>query len=104
METTNEEMKTFTSGAKRSKKMPRFDLISPEMLARVATVWEKGAEKYGQFNWQKGGPDFVADIPNHIIGHIYKYVSGDTTEDHIANIICNCEMILHFDSMSKKSS
>lgn len=89
-------MQEFTSGAKRSKVMPRYDLISAEFMDRVATVWGEGCKKYGEYNWQKGGDDFIRDIPNHIIGHIFAYISGDTSEDHLANIICNCQMLMFF--------
>lgn len=89
-------MKTFASGAKRSKEMPRFDLLSRDLLERTAATWKEGADKYGEYNWQKGGPDFVKDIPNHIINHIFAYVAGDTSEDHLSHIVCNVQMLMHF--------
>lgn len=99
-------MKTFASGAKRSSVKPRYDLILPVFLQRVAAVWTRGAEKYGEGNWQKGANDqeWIKDIPNHIIEHIYQYIAGDQSEDHLANIACNVQMLMYFDSLKNDAS
>lgn len=106
VEEKTDAMKTFASGAKRSSKKPRYDLILPVFLQRVAAVWTRGAEKYGEGNWQKGAndPEWIKDIPNHIIEHIYLYVSGDRSEDHLANIACNVQMLMYFESLTIEKS
>jgi hypothetical protein len=50
----------------------------------------RGAVRYGEDNWQKGIP--IKDCLNHAIDHIYKYLSGDRTEDHLAHAACNLLM------------
>ena len=94
------DLKEFSSGAKRSAKKPRYDLISLELLQRVAAVWEKGISKYGEYNWQKAGndPEFRRDIVNHIVEHAFMLAAGDTSEDHAANLVCNCQMLMHFEA------
>ena len=46
--------------------------------------------RYVEDNWQKGIP--IKDCLNHAIDHIYKYLSGDRTEDHLAHAACNLLM------------
>lgn len=89
-------MAVFKSGAKRGKLKPPYNLISLELLKRTATVWGLGRAKYGKGNWQKGGEDFANDAPNHILEHLYLYLEGDTSEDHLAHIVCNVQMLMHF--------
>jgi len=71
------EMYQFPTGAKRSSKMPRYDLIPKIALDRLAqrftgdiinNIPSGGALKYGEGNWEKGLP--TSDIINHIINHI----------------------------------
>ncbi len=79
----------FKSGAARSKVMSWLTMIPLFFLKRVAAVFEYGAKKYGLQNWKKGDQDFVDDIPNHIVNHLYLYLQGDRSEDHLANMTCN---------------
>lgn len=90
-------MKVFPSGAKRSKDADgtRLDLIPLEFLRRVGATLMTGAEKYGEFNWQKGMP--IAECANHALQHLYKYLDGDTSEDHIAHAACNLAFIAHYE-------
>ena len=71
------EMHQFPTGAKRSSKMPRYDLIPKIALDRLAqrftgdiinNIPSGGALKYGEGNWEKGLP--TSDVINHIINHI----------------------------------
>lgn len=68
---TGDDMHVFKSGAKRSELKPRYDLIPPDALRRLAQRYTLGAEKYGEFNWQKGMP--LGDTLNHIIDHLLVY-------------------------------
>ena len=70
------------SGAKRTTDADetRFDLISPIGLERLAKIYKEGAEKYGDYNWEKGFP--IHDLLNHGIRHYNLYMSGDRSEDH----------------------
>ncbi len=74
---------SFDSGAKRQELEPRFDLISPNALRRLAMTTAEGAKKYGEHNWRNGIPS--SNLLNHAINHIYEYIAGDRSEDHLAH-------------------
>jgi hypothetical protein len=61
----------------------RYDLISPIGIAALARTYAEGAKKFGAFNWENGMP--VADLLNHAVAHVYKWLGGDRSEDHLAH-------------------
>ncbi len=82
----------FDTGAVRDGQegKGRFDLIPYEALERVAKVFEGGAKKYAERNWEKG-------IPTHRfmdsgLRHAMKHLAGRRDEDHLAmaawNFLC----------------
>jgi hypothetical protein len=73
----------------------RFDLITPIGLRRLAETCAEGAKKYGDHNWQKGIPASV--MLNHAIRHIYLWLEGDDTEDHLAHAAWNILGVAHFE-------
>jgi hypothetical protein len=89
----------FATGAVRSADTQgvRYDLISPVGLRRVAETCKEGAEKYSDFNWERGMP--IHDLLNHAIPHIYKYLSGDRTEDHLAHAAWNLMAAMHSEEL-----
>lgn len=91
------EYAKFSTGAIRSQDAnnTRYDLITPIGLRRVAETYKEGCDKYGAFNWEKGMP--VNDILNHGIRHIYEYLSGDRTEDHLAHAAWNLLAAMHIE-------
>lgn len=97
MNETNEAI--FSTGAKRNKLELRYDLIPIGGLKRVARVCFEGAKKYGEDNWLKGIP--VGNLINHAINHIYLYLEGDETEDHLAHAAWNLLAALHFDETNR---
>lgn len=69
----------------------------PTMLLEVSKHFEAGAEKYGEYNWQKG-------IPTHCyidsgVRHYLKHKRGDTDEPHdrafVWNILCCIWTCIH---------
>lgn len=92
----NTETKQFDTGAVRSKDADdvRFDLITPIGLRRLAETYNEGAKKYGAYNWLKGFP--ASDLMNHTIAHCYKWLNGDTSEDHLAHAAWGLFTIMHF--------
>ncbi len=94
METTK-----FETGAVRSadRAKQRYDLISPIGLRRLAETCHEGAVKYSDFNWERGMP--VNDILNHAISHLYAYLSGDRSEDHLAHAGWNCFAAMHSEEL-----
>lgn len=85
----------FTTGAVRSSdaEQTRYDLISPVGLRAVAAACAEGAEKYGDYNWEKGMP--ANDLLNHAIRHIYAFLGGDRNEDHLGHAAWGCLAAIH---------
>ena len=82
----------FPSGFNRDIQAdkPRYDLIPPELLKRLAELYARGAEKYGDFNWQKADTEeeyqrFVASA----FRHFEQWRSGEEDEDHAIGTIWN---------------
>ncbi len=93
------ENKQFESGAVRSKEADteRYDLISPVGMKRLAMTYAEGAAKYSDRNWEKGIP--ASDLLNHVVRHIYLYLSGDRTEDHLAHATWGLMATMHFEEL-----
>lgn len=87
----------FSTGAVRDmhEGKGRFDLIPPEMMFRLAKLYEAGSKKYGDRNWEKGIP--VSSCLDSAERHLYCYKAGMTDEDHLAAVIFNVAAIMHFE-------
>ncbi len=92
-----DNMTTFPTGAVRGSDAEnvRFDLITPVGLRRLAETCAEGAKKYGDANWLKGIPASV--MLNHAIRHIYLWLAGDASEDHLAHAAWNVLGVCHFE-------
>lgn len=67
----------FSSGAKSSGQLPRYDLIPWHLFAeRLARRYTEGAQKYGEVNWQQGLHDraYVLDRANHTLVHLHRAI------------------------------
>jgi len=73
--------------------IPRYDLIPPCGLHRVAVHYEHGAKKYGDRNWEKGQP--VMRYFDSGLRHIFGYLAGKQDEDHLAACVWNGLAALH---------
>ena len=76
----------------------RYDLISPFAIKRLATVMEKGAVKYDDRNWEKGGIKFSRYIES-LERHINQFKMGMEDEDHLGQAMFNLMALLHFDEL-----
>lgn len=94
------EVHQFYTGAQRDtlKGKGRFDLISPFALKRLADVYERGGEKYGDRNWELGQPTSI--LLSKAIGHLYKYIMVNDNEDHLAQAVWNIFAIMHFEEVN----
>jgi len=71
-------MHTYPTGAKRSGRVVRYDLVVHSLIERIAEratghadesgQADGGALKYGEGNWEKGLP--TSDVLNHTIAHL----------------------------------
>lgn len=77
-----EPVQKFSTGAVRSERMLRYDLIPKVAIDRLADRFTGGvdasgkptggARKYGENNWRKGLP--TSDVINHVINHLTLYM------------------------------
>lgn len=74
----------FPSGAVRdmAKGKGRMDLLPWLALIRVSKHYEKGAEKYGEHNWEKGIAS--SSFLDSAFRHLAKYADGWRDEDHLS--------------------
>lgn len=81
----SEEITKNNEGGAQTVSKTAFHLIPTIALFRVAAVLHEGCEKYGERNWDK------IPIPIHLsraIQHLYAFISGDRTEDHLSHALC----------------
>ena len=97
------EREAFETGAVRdtATNKPRPDLISPFAMERLGEWLRAGAEKYDERNWEAGIP--VSRCVASLYRHLLKYQQGDTSEDHMAAIMCNAMFIMHTEDMMDRS-
>jgi len=60
----------------------------------------EGAEKYGDGNWEKGFP--VNDILNHALAHIFSFLAGDQSEDHLGHAAANLLMAIDTEAKNER--
>ena len=72
----------FKTGAQRdiSGGKGRYDLIPREAIHRLAQLFERGAVKYADRNWEKGLP--LHSFIDSGVRHYFKFLRGDTDEPH----------------------
>lgn len=93
----------FDSGMVRDtqKGKARFDLMFPvdvpydqQMITRFAKLLARGAEKYGDRNWEKGDSDKeIARARSSALRHMMQWACGETDEDHAAAVMFNIMMV-----------
>ena len=93
------ERENFESGAVRDRRdgKGRFDLIPPFALKRLALVYEKGAKKYADRNWEKGIP--ASRCLDSALRHLNQYLAGHKDEDHLAQCAFNVFAVMHFEEV-----
>lgn len=99
MKATEGQTVKFSTGAIRSSdaESTRYDLISPIGLEAVARTCAEGAEKYSDYNWERGMP--VHDLLNHALRHIYRYLAGDRSEDHLPHAAWGLLAAIHSEAL-----
>lgn len=79
----DEEKHVYSTGAMRSHRMIRYDLIPKCAIDRLAKrftgeinedggIPTGGAYKYGESNWERGLP--TSDVINHVMNHLTNWV------------------------------
>ena len=89
----------FSTGSKRDTNdgKPRYDLLSPIALKRVAMHTANGAKKYGERNWEKGQPlnRFIESLERHL--QCLKV--GLEDEDHASAVAWNIMSFIHIKTL-----
>lgn len=78
----------------------RFDLISPIALKRLASIYERGAKKYDDRNWEKGMT--ISRFLDSALRHINQYIEGYRDEDHLAQAAWNVFAAIHMEEMVQR--
>jgi hypothetical protein len=65
----------------------RFDLLPTRSIRRLAGVYERGALKYADRNWEKGMP--LSRYMDSALRHTFQYLEGQRDEDHLAQAAFN---------------
>jgi hypothetical protein len=88
---------SFALGAVRDVQddKPRYDLIPPKSLLRLAMHYTRGARKYGDRNYEKGIPN--SRTLASLMRHVEAYRLHDTAEDHLAAIAWNAFTLMFFE-------
>lgn len=73
-----------------------MDLLPMRALMEVSRVYEEGAKKYGERNWEKGIP--LHCYADSAMRHLAKCMIGMTDEPHLSmaawNLLCMIETAL----------
>lgn len=65
----------------------RDDLLPEYALHRLSALFKRGADKYGENNYQRGIP--LSRIYASAFRHLIYWYMGDTSEDHLAALAIN---------------
>lgn len=85
----------FSTGAQRDlgEGKGRLDLLPFRALIEVAKIFEEGAIKYKERNWERGLP--LSRFVDSALRHLAKYMQGWKDEPHLAqaswNLLCLIE-------------
>lgn len=87
----------YEGGATRDSNTgkPRYDLIPPGALRRVAMVYARGAEIRGELNFAQGIP--TSRCIESAMRHIEQARAGENDEDHVAQAVWNLLTFMHFE-------
>jgi len=90
--------KLYQTGANRdvNEGKGRFDLLPPQAIRALAIHYQKGCQKYGERNWEKGIP--ISRYIDSAIRHLFQFLDGLDDENHLIsaawNILSAYETIL----------
>lgn len=75
---------TWATGSRRDTRegKGRYDLLPPAAILRLAQLYQRGAAKYGDRNWEKGQP--ISRFVDSGLRHLFAYLGGARDEDHLA--------------------
>ena len=90
----------FPSGMRRDIQTgkPRYDLIPLKPLKRLAELYARGAEKYGDENWTlANSEEELKRFKQSGLRHMYQWLEGDKSEDHAIATVWNIFAYLYIE-------
>jgi hypothetical protein len=91
------------NGGKQSEMIYSFNLIPPRAIFEVARIIKNGADRYEE---DPNDPNYlklsVNEHVNHALMHLYAYLNGDNTDDHMAHAATRMLFALEVDKRSVK--
>lgn len=90
------ELETFECGTVRTVQVGRFDLMPPAALRAMARRLKKGAPKYGENSWKRGGEKYRRATISHLLEHAASYLERGG-QDNTDAIITNAAFLCHFE-------
>ena len=71
---------------------PGIDQIPFEGLEEIGLIFAEGEEKYGRDNWKRdpSNRDYNDERGRHALRHLYLYLNGDRSENHLAKVAWYC--------------
>jgi hypothetical protein len=95
------DKEVFNTGSQRDSRegKGRLDLLPPLAILRVAKVYEQGAVKYGDRNWELGQPQ--DRFMDSALRHLFQWQAGKRDEDHLAHAAFNILAMIHFDEKDR---
>lgn len=92
-----EERAHFATGSQRGAQTGkgRYDLLPREGIHRLAQLYERGADVYGDRNWEMGQP--FTRVLSSMLRHAFQAAAGMTDEDHLAAVAWNALALITFE-------
>lgn len=96
-------MVTNGEGGKQSLSPYGFQFLPARAMFAAAQVARYGAEKYGETVQERNYTKIPADDHiNHCIQHLYAYLAGDTSDDHLGHAMVRCMFAYETDMAGKE--
>lgn len=101
-----EAMNKKEKATRHNEGKKRWSLVHYKSLEPLVEVLEFGAEKYGEFNWQKGLDK--REILESMMRHLAALMDGEQNDKesglhHIGHIMCNAMFYEYFNNKAKKN-
>lgn len=87
-----------SKGGRQSNSPYGLTMVPPRAILAESKVLATGATKYGRWNWMAIPID---DHLNHILQHVYAYIAGDRSDNHLANIACRAHFALELQELNE---
>lgn len=83
---------TNEQGGKQSATTYAFDCLDPKAMFAMCKVLKEGRDKYGtDSNWRRIP---VYDHLNHLLIHVFAFMAGDTSDNHLSHALCRAMFAL----------